>query len=232
MNNFKEIQNDSPTSDVYYKQALWNELQDDVIHTINNTISYIEKNLKQRIEESLFCHVFSTHKSDVNNFDDFFNVVVNEEKKLRLQSGEHALPHKLYVFNKQNKTIYEIVVQKLENDVFSMREKIKILLSKYDADYYVTVAEAWRSKNDQIEERISKNYRRGDIIKLPSDEKVEALIFYGKTKNTTNRVTADKSEIYEMIRERPDDVRSRIVELRKDNHNHPLDMEMQHPELI
>ena len=43
------------------------------------------------------------------------------------------------------------------------------------------------------------NYRHGDIIKLPTHDKTEILIFIGKTRNSTNR-GPDKSEAYEIIR--------------------------------
>ena len=44
------------------------------------------------------------------------------------------------------------------------------------------------------------NYRHGNIIKLPSHEKIEILTFIAKTKNSINR-GPDKSEVYEIIRE-------------------------------
>ena len=58
------------------------------------------------------------------------------------------------------------------------------------------VSEAWMPKNLEIQQRISSNYRHGNIIKLPSHEKVEILTFIGKTKNSINR-GPDKSEVYE-----------------------------------
>ena len=90
-------------------------------------------------------------------------------------------------------------MNKSENDVFQMDEKIKISVSKYDPDYYVIVDEAWKPKNLEIQQRISSNYRHGNIIKLPSHEKVEILTFIGKTKNSINR-GPDKSEVYEIVR--------------------------------
>ena len=82
-----------------------------------------------------------------------------------------------------------------------MDEKIKISVSKYDPDYYVLVGEAWIPKNLEIQQRILSNYRHGNIIKLPSHEKVEILTFIGKTKNSINR-GPDKFELYEIIREK------------------------------
>jgi hypothetical protein len=121
-----------------------------------------------------------------------------------------------------------IFLKKLEDDVFSMREKFRILVSMYDPDYYVMVGEAWQPKSHKIQQRISKDYRSGDIARLPSHERQEVAIFYAKTKNTINR-TPDKSEVYKIIRERPNDERSRILELRKDDNDDPINMEVQFP---
>ena len=59
-----------------------------------------------------------------------------------------------------------------------MDEKIKFSVSKYDPDYYVMVGEAWTPKNNEIQQRISSNYRHGNISKLPSHEKTEILTFH------------------------------------------------------
>jgi hypothetical protein len=106
-----------------------------------------------------------------------------------------------------------------------MREKIRILVSMYDSDYYVVVGEAWRPKSHNIQQRISKNYQLSDITRLPSHERVETLIFYAKTKSTLTRAP-EKSEVYKIIRERPNDEKSIILELRKDKNNDPIEMEM------
>jgi hypothetical protein len=95
-----------------------------------------------------------------------------------------------------------------------MDEKIRILVSKYDPDYYVLKGEAWMPKNLEIQQRISSNYQYGNIIKLPSHEKIEILTFIGKTKNSINR-GSDKSEGYEIIREKQYAENSRIIDLRK-----------------
>jgi hypothetical protein len=76
------------------------------------------------------------------------------------------------------------------------------------------VSEAWMPKNNEIQKRISSNYRHGDTIKLPSHEKIEILTFIAKTKKSVNRAP-DKLEIYEIIREKQYDENSRITELRK-----------------
>jgi hypothetical protein len=46
------------------------------------------------------------------------------------------------------------------------------------------VSEAWMPKNYEIQQQISSNYQHGDIIKLPTHNKTETLIFIGKTKNS------------------------------------------------
>jgi hypothetical protein len=76
------------------------------------------------------------------------------------------------------------------------------------------VAEGWRPKNNEIQQRVSSNYHRGDIIRLPNHEKTELLTFVGKIKDSSNQ-GSDKSEVYEIIREKPNDEKSRILELRK-----------------
>jgi hypothetical protein len=136
---------------------------------------------------------------------------------------------KLYVFNQRSNTSSVIFLKKLEDDVFPMREKFRILLSMYDPDYYVMVGEAWRPKSHKIQQRISKNFRSGDIARLPSHERQEVLTFYAKTKSTITRAP-DKSEVYKIIRERPNDEKSRILELRQVNKDDPINMEMEFPD--
>jgi hypothetical protein len=150
----------------------------------------------------------------VSDFDDFYNKVVDREKKMRLQFSVQAYPNTLVVFNKCNGTASVILVQKFERDVFTMDEKIRILVSKYDPDYYVMVGEAWIPKNNEIQRRVSKNYREGDITKLFSHDRTEILTFYAKTKISINKAP-DKSELYEIIRERQNNEMSKILELKK-----------------
>jgi hypothetical protein len=113
-----------------------------------------------------------------------------------------------------DRSFYEAFFQSRNNYVFLPDEKVRILISRYDADYYVLVMEGWIPKNCEIQERVDVNYRSGDIAKLPSQERKETLGFIGKTKSSTNR-GSDKSEVYEIIREKQNDKESRILELRK-----------------
>jgi hypothetical protein len=84
----------------------------------------------------------------------------------------------------RNRTAFIIHITNFENDIFYLDEKIRIFISKYDPDYYVMVSEAWMPKNYEIQQQISSNYQHGDIIKLPTHNKTETLIFIGKTKNS------------------------------------------------
>jgi hypothetical protein len=74
----------------------------------------------------------------VSSFDDFYNFVVDREKKMRLQSRAQTNRILRVVFNKLTITA-SVVHVKLENDMFHIDEKIRILVSKYDPDYYVMV---------------------------------------------------------------------------------------------
>jgi hypothetical protein len=93
------------------------------------------------------------------------------------------------------------------------------------------VCEGWRPKNNEIQQRVSVNYRYGDIIRLPNHEKTELLTFVGKTKNSSNR-GPDKSEVYEIIREKPNDENSRILELRKFGEGGRLDFTMEYHDWV
>ena len=97
---------------------------------------------------------------------------------------------------------------------FRWLKRSEIFVSQYDPDYYVMVCETWTPKDQQIQQRITANYRYGDIAKLSSHEKKEDLMFIAKTKNSNNR-EPDKSEVYEIIREKQYVENSRIIELRK-----------------
>lgn len=50
-------------------------------------------------------------------------------------------------------------------------EKVRILISKFDADYYVLVNEWWMPKNREIQERVATNYRKGNVATMESVEK-------------------------------------------------------------
>jgi hypothetical protein len=128
------------------------------------------------------------------SFDDFYDKVVAREKRIRLQNRENTHSNSLIIFNRPNRTTFIIHINNFENDIFYLDEKIRILLSKYNPDYYVMVSEAWMPKNHDIQQDISSNYHHGDIIKLPEHEKIEVLGFIGKTRNSVNR-GPDKSDI-------------------------------------
>jgi hypothetical protein len=151
---------------------------------------------------------------NINNFEDFYNKVVDTEKKVRLEINENTYPIRLVLFNLHNKMASIIPIIKFENDVFLPDEKVKILVSKYDADYYVLVGEAWMPKNLEIQKRIEVNYQNGNITKLLRHEKREVLTFIAKTKNSVSQ-EPDKCEVYEIMREKEDDEDSRILELKK-----------------
>jgi hypothetical protein len=194
---------------------LWYVLQDNVIHGLNYILRELESDLRQRIDKSLEHDIISTYyRPDIKTFDDFYNKVVEIEKKLRFEAKECTYPIRLMLFSLHNKIVSIIHIIKFENDVFVTEEKVRILISKYDADYYVLVMEGWMPKNYKIQERVAVNYRNGNVAKLPNHEKIEILTFIGKTKRSTNR-GSDKSELHEIIREKQNDEESRILELRK-----------------
>jgi hypothetical protein len=205
-NNFKNLQD---ISDIYSRQTGWCDLQDNAIYFINDALYQLKNGLKQEIEKSLEHYVMPLSSSVRNpsNIDDFYNKVVEREKRLRLQNREHI----------------NIYINIFENDIFYLDEKIRIFISKYDPDYYVMVSEVWMPKNNEIQQQISSNYQHGDIIKLPTHDKTETLIFIGKTKNSIKR-EPDISEVYEIIR----DENSRIIELRKFGSEGRLDFGMEY----
>ncbi len=159
-----------------------------------------------------------------NNFDDFYNKVVEREKRIRLQYRENTYSTSLIIFNRRHRTTFIIPINKFENDVFHLDEKIRILISKYDPDYYVMVSEGWMPKNHEIQQHT--DYRHGNIIKLLSHEKTEVLTFVAKTKNSIDQ-NPDKFELYEIIREKQNDEKSRILELKKIS-NGRLEFGMEH----
>jgi hypothetical protein len=206
MNEFKKVQLQA-TSDVYTSQANWCKLQDDAIHLMNYTLGELKRDLKQEIDKSLDHNVLLTSSMpDVKNFENFYNKVVDTEKKIRLEITKNTYPIRLVLFNLHNKMASIIPIIKFENDVFLPDEKVRILVSKYDADYYVLVGEAWMPKNLEIQKRIAMNYQNGNITKLPRHEKREVLTFIAKTKNSVTQ-EPDKCELY--------DEDSRILELKK-----------------
>jgi hypothetical protein len=225
-NNFKKLQD---TSDVYSRQTNWCELQDNAIYFLNHILDQHKNDLKQEIEKSLEHYVMSLSSSIRNpgSFDDFYNKVVEREKILRLQNRENTHSSSLIIFNRHNRTTFIIHINIFENDIFYLDEKIRILISKYDPDYYIMVSEAWTPKNHKIQQQIASNYRHGDITKLPTYDKTEVLTFIGKTKNSVNR-RPDKSDTYEIIR----DEKSRILELREFGTGGKLDFGMEYHDWV
>jgi hypothetical protein len=213
MEDFKRVRD---TTDVYTKQIIWCKLQDDAIHLINYILWELDRDLKQHIDKSLnhYIEPLDLSLNDPNNFEEFYNKIVEREKRIRLQLGGKTYPNDLVIFNKRSMTISVIHIDNFENDVFLIHEKIRIFISKYDPDYYVMVGEAWMPKNQQIQQRISANYRHGNIVNLPNHEKTEIITFVAKTKNSINP-GPDKFELYEIIREKQNDEESKILELRK-----------------
>ena len=230
MNDFKKLQG---TSDVYSKQTIWCILQDDAIHLINIILGELESDLKLEIDKSLEHYVmlmpFSSVIRNPRNFDEFYKRVVEAEKRMRLERKGKTYFISLVIFNRRHRTTFIIHINYSANDVFSLHEKVRILISKYDPDYYVVVSEAWVPKNNKIQQSV--NYRRGDIAKLPSHEKTEILTFIGKFKNSINR-RSDRSETYEIIREKPNDEESRILELRKFGSGGKLDFAMEYHQWV
>ena len=228
--DFKKLEG---ISDVYSKQTNWCRLQDDATSLINCVLYELKGDLKENIDKSLEHHVMSLASKirNLNNFDEFYNQVVEAEKRMRLERKGKTYPLSLVILNRRHRTTFIIHIKYSANDIFYLDEKVRILISKYDPDYYVMVAEAWKPKNCEINQRISSNYQRGDVIKLPSYEKTETLGFVGKTKNSGNR-GADKSEVYEIIREKRNDENSRIIELRKFDSEGKLDFTMEYPNWV
>jgi hypothetical protein len=150
---------------------------------------------------------------------------------LSTSSTGHGSAGTGFTRSRRNRTTFVIHISNSANDIFYVDEKMRIYISKYDPDYYVMVSEAWIPKNHETKQHMSLNYHYGDVMKLANDEKSEILTFIGKTKNSVNR-RPDKSEVYEIIRERPEDERSRILELRKFGREGRLDFGMEYPDWV
>ena len=174
-----------------------------MIELINYTLGELERDLKQKIDKSLDHQLISLAQimSDVKNLDDFYQKVVEREKRIRVQLGEKTCPHRLIIFNRHKNVASGIILNTLEKDVFLVEEKVRILVSKYASDYYIIIGEGWMPGNLQVQQRISKNYQHGNIQQLSSHDKTEILILVAKTKDSTN-LQPDKSEIYEIVREK------------------------------
>jgi hypothetical protein len=215
MDEFKKVQLQA-TSDVYTSQANWCKLQDDAIHLMNYTLGELERDLKQEIDKSLDHQLISLDPSmpDIKNFEDFYRKAVEREKRIRVQFGEKIYPHRLIIFNRHKNAASEITLNALEKDVFLVEEKVRILVSTYASDYYLIIGEGWMPKNIEVQQHISKNYQHGNIQQLSRHDKTEILIFVAKTKDSTN-LEPDKSEIYEIVRKKQNDEKSRILGLRK-----------------
>jgi hypothetical protein len=231
---FDDIKKLQDTSDVVYsRQTRWCKLQDDAIYLVNHILGELDSDLKRAIDTSLNHHVMSLASSirNPNNFEDFYNKVIDREKRIRLQNRENTHSSSLIIYNRSNRTTFIIHISNFANDIFYVDEKMRIYISKYNPDYYVMVSEAWIPKNHETQQYMSSNYHYGDVMKLPNHEKAEILTFIGKTKNSGNR-RPDKSEMFEIIRERPNDERSRILEIREYGRRAKLDFGMEYPDWV
>jgi hypothetical protein len=101
MDDFKKVQDKS--NGIYARQTIWCKLQDDVIHLINYLLDELERDLKQKIDKSLVHHVESLAFSmqGPKNFEDFYNFVVQTEKRIRLEFREKTYPNNLVIFTVQ-----------------------------------------------------------------------------------------------------------------------------------
>jgi hypothetical protein len=158
--DFKKLQDTSDTSDVYTRQTRWCKLQDDAIYLVNHILGELDSDLQQVIDTSLTHHVMSIASSIRNpsNFEDFYNKVVEREKRIRLQNRENIDSSSLIIYNRRNRTTFIIHISNFANDIFYVDEKMRIYISKYDPDYYVMVSEAWIPKNHKTQ--------RHHVIKL------------------------------------------------------------------
>ena len=90
--DFKELQDIA--SDIYYRHAFWCKIQDDATHLINNILSELKSDLKLKINESLNHYGAASLIGNPNNFDDFYNKVVEAEKRIRLENIVEAFPNR------------------------------------------------------------------------------------------------------------------------------------------
>jgi hypothetical protein len=163
--DFRKLQD---TSDVYPRQTLWCKLQDDSIRLLNCILGELKSDLKQNIDKSLEHQVMSLASTirNPNSFDEFYNKVVEAEKRVRLERKGKTHFSSLVMFTRHNRTTFIIHINNFENDIFYLDERVRILISKYNPDYYVMVCEAWMPKNPEIEQRISSNCRQGTRTRL------------------------------------------------------------------
>ena len=119
--DFKKLQG---TSDVYSKQTIWCKSQDDAIHLINHILGELKSDLKQEIEKSLesFCNTnpFSSVIRNPRNFDEFYNRVVEAEKRMRLEQKGKTYPINLVIFNRRHKTTFIIHINYTSKMIYSL----------------------------------------------------------------------------------------------------------------
>jgi hypothetical protein len=112
-NDFKKLQD---TPDAYSRQTNWCNLQDNAIYFINHILDQLTNDLKQEIEKCLGHYVMSLGSTIKNpiNFVDFYNKVVEREKRIRLQNRENTHSSSLIIFNSRNRTTFIIHINNLK----------------------------------------------------------------------------------------------------------------------
>src|SRR4029453_5210252 len=109
-------------------------LQDDAIHLINRILGELKSELKPEIENSLEHSVmlmpFSSVIRNPRNFDEFYNRVVEAEKRMRLERKGKTYPNSLVIFNILHRTTFIIHINYFPNVIFYLDEKVRILISK------------------------------------------------------------------------------------------------------
>ena len=172
-NRFVELYDDlkklQAAPDVYSKQTIWCGLQDDTIRLINHILRELVGDLKQEIDKSLDLLVdsaVSPFPAHVYRFDGHYDFTVMIIKK-KLVGFNRSFLNELYGYSRHNNTFHVIIMDYPENDVFYMDEKIRILTSKYDLDFYAMVIMGWKPKNNEIQQRVEVDYRNGNVAKLP-----------------------------------------------------------------
>lgn len=168
----------------------------------------IGRKAKEQMQDALVV-VVDKHKEPTEL--DFYTFVHLVDNSTRDDALKHTLPPiTVHLYYNQQTTSFQLFTNSLKAAIHISDEVAHI---QHDNPYrfFVLVMPAWRTTNDSVMKEVGRDYRAGDVAKLPSEKKQEVLAIYGKSKDETERLDI----MYDIIRRRPGDDNSQILRFEK-----------------
>lgn len=136
-------------------------------------------------------------------FESFFNEI-RDDHLMMLKRDSHLL-NTILVMSKNGQVTFAPLVVMVEQ--ISPFEVARSVIEQTNPDFYMVIAMAWGSKS--IKRENIDNVKRGDISRLPADQRFEIISFIGRTRDGKQEL----KYIYEVKREIHGDDSSKVLDI-------------------